>query len=111
MEENKPTPPKIRYKSLVMDNVKYRTLHTKKFAKRKTYVEQDPFKLTAFIPGTIIEIYTKVGKKVKAGDKLLILEAMKMRNNVVAPEDCVVKQICVTKGQKVAKDQLMIELE
>ncbi len=111
MEENKDTPPKIRYKSLVIDNVKYRTLHTGKFTNRKVYVERNPLQLTAFIPGTIIDVFTKEGKKVKAGDRLLILEAMKMRNEVLAPQDCIVKQICVTKGQKVAKDQLMIELE
>ncbi len=111
MQEEKITLPKIRFKSIIIDNVKYKTLLTKKFAKRKSYVEQNPLHMTAFIPGTIIKVAVKQGKKVKMGDSLLILEAMKMMNNVLAPQDSIVKKIHVKAGDKVSKDQLMIELE
>jgi biotin carboxyl carrier protein len=111
MQDDKSTPGKTRYKSLVIDNVKYKTLLTKKFVKRKNYVERNPFNLTAFIPGTIIKIDAKEGKKVKLGESLLILEAMKMMNDVLAPDNATVKKIHVAAGDRVSKDQLMIELE
>jgi biotin carboxyl carrier protein len=110
-EEEKGKPKQPRYKSLVIDNVKYRTLHTKKFSNRTAYEELNPFKMKAFIPGTIISIHVKEGKKVKQGETLLILEAMKMMNEVKAPENTTVKKIYVVAGDRVSKDQLMIELE
>ncbi|MBA7712247.1 hypothetical protein ES703_121219 [subsurface metagenome] len=53
------------------------------------------------ITGIIMEIKKRVGNRVKAGDTLLILEAMKMENEIVTPGSGVVKEIRVKKGQKV----------
>lgn len=57
--------------------------------------------IIAPITGIIIEIKKKVGNRVKAGDTLLILEAMKMENEILTPEPGVVEEIRVKRGQKV----------
>jgi biotin carboxyl carrier protein len=100
-----------RFSSLNVDGIKYRTYLTDKFKTRKKYEDKDPHKILAFIPGTIVDILTKKGKKVSEGDILLVLEAMKMRNAVVAPHDGVVKKIYVKEMDIVSKNQLMIEME
>ncbi len=104
------TEKKTRYSTLIVDGVKYKTLLTDKYKKRSKFKEHDPNVLTAFIPGTIVEVFTKQGKKVKEGDTLLILEAMKMRNVVMAPHDGVVQTLAVKVGDIVSKNQLMIEV-
>lgn len=97
--------------NFVLDDTVYTTQLTKKFASRKKYVAPDPKKILAYIPGTIREIYTKAGDNVETGDKMLILEAMKMRNTVTAPISGKVKFIAVSSGQSVAKNQLLVEFE
>lgn len=96
---------------LNVDNIKYRTLLTNKYLKRKPFEELDWHKINAFISGTIRKIHVKKGKKVKEGDPLLILEAMKMRNNITSPVDGKVKKVHVKTGDAVAKNQLLVELE
>ena len=101
----------VRYDTLDIDGVKYKTLLTEKYKQRKNYVENDPKMITAFIPGTIVDIYVKEGKKVKEGETLLILEAMKMRNQLQSPFDGTVKKMHVNVNDHVSKNQLMIELD
>ena len=67
------------------------------------------YNMEAFMPGTVLEIRVKQGDKVKKGDVLLILDAMKMDNEILSPVDGVVKNICVEQGASVAKDQLLVE--
>ena len=102
---------KIRYSSLVVDGVKYRTLLTEKYKNRKPYAETNHNLIIAFIPGTVVDIYVKEGKKVKEGDTLLILEAMKMRNHVKAPFNGTIKKLMVKENNLVSKNQVMIEME
>lgn len=61
------------------------------------------------MPGLIIDLKVKDGDEVKAGDTLLILEAMKMENIIKAPGDAVVKSVKVNMGQGVEKNQVLIE--
>lgn len=61
------------------------------------------------MPGLIRELRVKDGDEVKAGDTLLILEAMKMENIIKAPGDAVVRSVKVTKGEGVEKNQVLIE--
>ncbi|SRR5690606_16082956 len=61
------------------------------------------------MPGLIIALKVKDGDAVKAGDTLLILEAMKMENIIKAPGDAVVKAVKVSMGQGVEKNQVLIE--
>lgn len=96
---------------LNIENFKYRTLLTKKFLSRKPYVEKDPKKVWSFIPGTICEVSVKPGDKVRKGDLLLILEAMKMKNRILAPVDTTIREVHVSEGVIVPKNHLLIELE
>lgn len=58
-------------------------------------------KVTAPMPGNILEVKVQNGASVKKGDVLLILEAMKMENEIMAPADGTVKSINVAKGATV----------
>ena len=66
--------------------------------------------VNAPMPGVILNIKVAVGQSVKKGDLLLVLEAMKMENEVVAPEDGVVATISVNKGQSVKTGDLLVGL-
>lgn len=63
------------------------------------------------LPGSIFKVLVSVGQTVKPGDSLLILESMKMENNILAEKPGVVKTIHVTPGQTVLQDDLLIDLE
>ena len=63
------------------------------------------------MPGIIIDIEVKQGDKVKEGDSILILEAMKMENSIKCPKDGIVKSVHTQKGDAVEKGKLLIELE
>lgn len=68
-------------------------------------------KLTAPLPGTIYKTLVKEGAPVKQGDTLLILEAMKMENNIQAEVSGVVKLIHVKEGDSVMQGDLLMEIE
>lgn len=63
------------------------------------------------MPGLVLEIAVSVGQEVVAGDKILILEAMKMENSIMIHANAVIKRIAVVAGQAVEKGQLLVELE
>ncbi|MDT8325119.1 MAG: acetyl-CoA carboxylase biotin carboxyl carrier protein subunit [Bacteroidota bacterium] len=96
---------------LVIDDTPYETRFTRKFERRKSWQPPDPRQVLAFIPGSIVEIHVEAGQRVRWGDSLLILEAMKMKNDVTAAQDALVKAVHVKKGDKVMKNQLLIEFE
>ena len=106
-----PTRKKMNYKTLLIENIKYRTLLTEKYKKRVPYKKKDEKLIEAFIPGTIIEVKVKDNESVKLGDKLMVLEAMKMGNNILAPFDGKIKKVHVKKDEKVKKNALLIEFE
>lgn len=101
----------LRYKILEIDSVRYRTTFNKKFDQRKSYEPINPDKILAFIPGTIVKIHVKQGMKVKEGDHLLVLEAMKMKNDLIAHRAGTIKEIYVKEGERVPKKHLLIELD
>jgi biotin carboxyl carrier protein len=96
---------------LNIDTSLYKTRISKKFENRTTYKASDPLTVISFIPGTILEILVKPGQKVRIGDNLMILEAMKMQNLLKSGIDGKVKNIAVNKGDKVAKGSILIEME
>ncbi|MCG0277790.1 MAG: biotin/lipoyl-binding protein [Thermanaeromonas sp.] len=67
--------------------------------------------VTAPMPGNILSIKVKEGEEVKAGQVLLILEAMKMQNEIVAPRNGKVKKIYVSAGQSVNTGDPLISIE
>ena len=94
-----------------IDETVYTTQFTKKFARRKAFVPESPKIVKAFIPGTIREITVVKGQEVKRGDKLLILEAMKMMNQIESDKDGVIKEICVENQDPVEFDQPLFIIE
>ena len=98
------------FSTLTIEDVKYKTRLTKKYLNRKPYVPLDPKKVVSFIPGTIKKIYTAKGKRVKAGDKLIDLEAMKMVNTIFADVNTTIAELYVKEGDMVPKNQLLILL-
>ena len=72
---------------------------------------KNPGLIFAEMQGTIMETMTKQGRKVKKGDSLFVLEAMKMENVITSPIDGVIKTFNITKGQAVKKDDLLVEIE
>ena len=68
-------------------------------------------KIVSPLPGTIFAMNIKVGDTIKEGDSLLILEAMKMENNIAAEKSGIISAIHVTVGQQVLQNDLLIELE
>ena len=63
------------------------------------------------LPGVITSSEVSVGDEVKAGDTLLVLEAMKMANNIEAEKDGKVTAICVKPGQSVMEDDPLVVVE
>lgn len=68
------------------------------------------FVLEAPMPGLVVKVPVKVGKKVERGDVLVILESMKMQNELRAPRDGTVTQINVNEGDNVEKRDAMVVL-
>lgn len=64
-------------------------------------------KVSAPMPGTILNVLVKVGDTVTEGQNLMVLEAMKMENEMLAPKAGKVVQVAVTKGQSVATGDLL----
>lgn len=64
-------------------------------------------KITAPMPGTILAVNVMSGSAVKKGDVLMILEAMKMENEIMAPCDGTVTSVSVTKGAAVESGTLL----
>ena len=64
--------------------------------------------LKAPLQGTILDVKVKVGDKVKKGQAVVILEAMKLENEVVAPEDGVITEVKVSKGQTVNNQEVLL---
>ncbi len=63
------------------------------------------------MPGQIVEVFVEQGYQVHSGQKLLVLEAMKMQHTVTAPFAGVVSQVAVHKGDQVGEDQLLVSVE
>ena len=65
-------------------------------------------KIVAPLPGRVIALKVKVGDAVKAGDEVVLLEAMKMENSIISEYDGTVQQVCVAEGENVATDAVLI---
>ncbi len=66
--------------------------------------------IKAPMPGTLIKVNVKVGDSVKKGDVLCVLEAMKMENDIMAPQDGVVASVEANQGSSVATDAVLVTL-
>ena len=100
-----------KYQVFVVNSAKYLTLTTTKFDRRKKWEKTDPREISSIIPGSVIEIFVAPGQKVKEGEVILTLDAMKMYTKVEMPFDGVIKSINVAKGDKIPKNCVMITIE
>jgi len=96
---------------LVVDDTRYETTFTRKFRRRPFYRAADPSLVAATIPGVIREVVVKPGDRVRWGQNMLVLEAMKMQNNITAPRDGVVRLVHVRPGQMVPKGFVLVEFQ
>lgn len=83
----------------------------KTLARKPVSMLDDEGVVRAPMPGVVISIKCKVKGRVKAGDLLLTLEAMKMENEIRAPKSGVVKRIAVSIKQSVNYDDLLVEID
>jgi len=107
MEDNKDN----KLVDFPFEGARYRTQTTDKFANRVAWKADDPNIILAVIPGTLLKITVKEGQKVNIGRCLYVLEAMKMKNKILATKAGVVKKIHGQEGEKVAKNELIMELK
>ncbi|PUE60317.1 acetyl/propionyl-CoA carboxylase subunit alpha [Limnohabitans curvus] len=63
------------------------------------------------MPGLLVEVSVTPGQKVQAGERVAVIEAMKMENVLFAAQDGVVKQVVAAKGESLTVDQMIVEFE
>jgi len=66
--------------------------------------------VAAPLPGSIISVDVKAGDIVKKDQRILVMEAMKMENNVLAEKDCVIEKILVSPGDTVLQGDALVEV-
>lgn len=86
------------------------TTHTRTSPDIATQATVEPGSVVAPLPGRVIEVRVKEGTAVKAGDVVIVLEAMKMANEIRAAQAGAVKQVHVKSGEAVEKGQPLITI-
>lgn len=102
---------KKEWKNLIIQGAVYKTTYTWKYENRVKWEAPNPNHIYSFIPGTIIDIFVKPRDKVKEGQTLLLLEAMKMQNQVRMPFDGEIVKIFVKRDDVIPKKHLMLEIK
>ena len=85
--------------------------NTESKGKGKRPRASQPGHVTSAMPATVIEILVKVGDEVKAGDGIMVTEAMKMETEIQAPISGIIHAIHVSKGESITPDEALIEIE
>lgn len=98
-------------KDLIIQGAVYKTTYTRKFEQRVNWEAPNENLLFSFIPGTIIDILVKPKQKVKEGETILLLEAMKMQNQIRMPFDGEIVNIHVKKDEVIPNRHLMVEIK
>lgn len=78
--------------------------------KKDVVLPQGARKVNAPMPGTILRVDVSAGDTVKKGQVLLILEAMKMENEIVAPQDGTIASVHVDKGSSVNSGDVLVSM-
>ncbi len=91
--------------------ISYHHLSKNNGGRKNLNSNQSKINVIAPIPGKIIKVNIQEGQQIKAGDTLLMLEAMKMENNIEMPNDGIVKKIFIAQGDHVKANDLLVEIE
>lgn len=94
----------------MIDETLYETEIPKSYRGKEFHGMPDPYEIRAIIPGTIVEVAVQEGQRVIVGQVVLILDAMKMLNEVESEVDGKVLKISVSPGDIVEKNQLLIKI-
>jgi len=78
---------------------------------RKTITKTAGHSVKCPLPGNIMQVFVKNGDEVKLGDKLVMYEAMKMENTLLAEKDGIIKNLSVQPGDSVLQDAKIMEIE
>ncbi|MDR1556728.1 MAG: acetyl-CoA carboxylase biotin carboxyl carrier protein subunit [Tannerellaceae bacterium] len=100
-----------QYVDFVVTARKYKTLLTNKYINRPVWSRRLPGEIMSALPGTLIRTLVKEGQQVEEGELVMILEAMKMENRILAPVSGIVKKIYIKEGDKISKNHLLIKIE
>jgi biotin carboxyl carrier protein len=100
----------MEYKTLNIDGTEYKTLFTKKYLNRKQWSPSKTSEIKTTIPGTVIQFNVKNGDTVNEGDVLMLFEAMKMQNIVLAPCSGKIKGIEAKEGDALPKGAVVMEI-
>lgn len=93
---------------LVVEDERHRRLASAGHAKS---LEGNEIAILAPMPGLVVQVDVSEGDRIEGGKRLLVVEAMKMENDIGAPRAARVKQVGVRKGQIVEQGQLLVLLE
>lgn len=96
---------------MIIDETEYSTNSTPSFDKKKKWSHPDDRNVKSIIPGTIVEIFVKEGQSVLDGGQMLVIEAMKMNNQIKFGRNGVIDKILVKPGDIVTKGQNLIILK
>ena len=78
---------------------------------RKAVADQNTNELTAPLPGLVIEVFIKAGDDIEAGQVIVIIEAMKMKNSLRSTRAGKIAEVLVSAGQAVAHKQALVRFE
>lgn len=93
-----------------IDGSEYQTRLTRKFDERKPWRAVNRSVVCALMPGLILEVLVKPGQRVERGQGVVVIEAMKMANDVQSPWSGTVASVEVAVGQNVPKGEVLIRL-
>ncbi len=96
---------------LNIDQTMYTTRLSRRYAGRKAYTPPRPGRIYSFIPGTVIEVLVRQDDMVNAGDDIVILDAMKMKNRLKSHVTGKVAAVNVKPGDRVTKGMVLVEID
>ena len=86
-------------------------IYVSELSSEKSSQEEGELTVDLTMPGKVVEVKVKEGDKVKKGDCLLVVEAMKMENNILSPQDAIVKKLHVKKEEHLEAGSILVSLE
>lgn len=97
--------------TIKVDDSEYSTYSTPVYDRTAKWTHPDDRIVKAIIPGTIVEVFVKEGDSIKDGGAMLVIEAMKMNNQIKFVRDGIVDKILVKPGDIVAKGHSLMILK